>query len=191
MASVKSTLFHGTAGVLVAVVIIAGFVAGTYLLHPAKGKLTIEIMDKPVELQNLFVTIDGVQIKDDNDNWQDLPLTNANEESVFNFDLLTLQDVSETLSVAEVDEANYQMLWINVSSATAVYLDGTEDDLTVPSNIIKVSFKPYLQIDGGEEVTVLIDLQPDDLETIAISHSLNLRPVIKAIVPGTALELEP
>ena len=191
MTNGKSALFHGTAGVLIAVVIIAGFVAGTYLLHPAKGTLTIQIMDKPVELQNLFVTIEGVQIKDDNDNWQDLALTNANEEDVFYFDLLALEDVSETLSVAEVDEASYQMIWINVSSATAVYPDGEEDELTVPSNVIKVSFKPYLQINGGEEVTVLVDLQPDDLETIAISHSLNLRPVIKAIVPGTALELEP
>jgi hypothetical protein len=190
MPSRKSTLFHGTAGVLVAVVIIAGFTAGTYLLNPAKGTLTIQIMDKPVELQNLFVTIEGVQIKDDNDNWQDLALANPNEEGVFHFDLLALQDVSETLSVTEVDEANYEMMWINVSSATAVYLDGSEDDLTVPSNIIKVSFKSNLQVEGSEQVTVLIDLQPD-LEAIAISHSLNLRPVIKAIVPGTALELEP
>jgi len=52
----------------------------------------------------------------------------------------------------------------------------------VPSDVIKVILKPHLKMESGGSVTVLIDLQPDDLKSIAISHSLNLRPVVKARV---------
>jgi len=38
-------------------------------------------------------------------------------------------------------------------------------------------------LESGGQVTVLTDLQPDDLNATALSHSLNLRPVIKATVP--------
>jgi hypothetical protein len=37
-------------------------------------------------------------------------------------------------------------------------------------------------LEGGGRVTVLIDLQPEDLNSMAISRNLNLRPVIKAMV---------
>jgi len=67
-------------------------------------------------------------------------------------------------------------------TANATYLDESTAELDVPSDVIKILLKPHLSLVGGGQVTVLIDLQPDDLNTIAISHSLKLRPVIKAIV---------
>jgi hypothetical protein len=63
--------------------------------------------------------------------------------------------------------------------------------LNVTSDVLKVLFKPYLSLEGGGQVTVLIDLQPDDMNAIAISHNLNLRPVVKAIVPKQPIEPEP
>ena len=179
---VKQISYFGAAGVLIAVVIIAGFIAGTNLIRPVKGTLTIEIMDKPVELKHLNMTIDWVKIKDKNGNWYDLDLENPNEEGTFYFDLLALQDVSETLSVTEIPEANYTAIWIHVLTANATYPDESTADLDVPSDVIKVLLKPPLSLEGGGQVTVLVDLQPDDLNTIAISHSLKLRPVIKAVV---------
>ena len=183
---IKQISIYGIAGVIIAVVIIAGFVVVddfTSPLPPVYGKLTIEIMDKPVELKNLNIKIDWVKIKDEDGNWYDLEIVDPAEDGTFYFDLLALQDVSETLSVTEIPEAKYTAIWIHVLEADAVYPDESTADLRVPSDVIKVLLKPHLSLEGGGQVTVLIDLQPDDLKTIAISQSLNLRPVIKATVP--------
>ena len=101
----------------------------------------------------------------------------------FYFDLLALQDVSETLSETEIPAGNYTMIWMHVLTANATYPDGTDSDLRVPSDTIKVLLKPHLSLEESGEVTVLIDLQPDDVNSIAVSKNLNLRPVIKAVVP--------
>jgi hypothetical protein len=188
---IKRNAYFGIAGVLVAVVMIAGFVAANNYLRPVAGTLTIRIMDKPVELKHLNMTIDWVKIKDENGNWYNLTIENPNEAGTFYFDLLALQDVSETLSVTEIPAANYTAIWMHVLTANATYPDETTADLNVPSDVIKVLLKPYLSLEGGGQVTVLIDLQPDDINTIAISHSLNLRPVIKATVPEQTIEPEP
>jgi hypothetical protein len=187
---IKTNAYFGIAGILIAVVIIAGFSAANDLIRPVKGTLTVEIMDKPVELKNLNMTIDWAKIKDENGNFIDLTLANRNEEGTFYFDLLALQDVSETLSVTEIPETNYAAIWMHVLTANATYPDESTADLNVTSDVLKVLFKPYLSLEGGGQVTVLIDLQPDDMNAIAISHSLNLRPVVKAVVPKQPIEPE-
>jgi hypothetical protein len=170
----------GVAGVLVAAVIIAGFVIGENVFQVSgKGVLTIQIMDKPVELDHLNMTIDWVKIQDEDENWHDLTL----KSEPFYFDLLSLQNVSETLSETEIPAGNYTKIWMHVLTANATYPDGTVADLTVPSETIKVLLKPHLSLDEDGQMTVLIDLQPEDLNAIAVSQSLNLRPVIKAVVP--------
>ena len=188
---IKCNSLFGIAGILIAVVIIAGFVAASNLIRPVTGTLTIRIMDKPVALKHLNMTIDWVKIKDANGNWYNLTIENPNEEGTYYFDLLALQNVSETLSVTEIPEANYTAIWMHVLTANATYPDETTADLNVPSDVIKVLLKPYISLEGGGQVTLLIDLQPDDLNTIAISQSLNLRPVIKAVVPEQSIEPEP
>jgi hypothetical protein len=132
-----------------------------------------------------------VKIKDENGNWYNLTLANPTEKGTFYFDLLALQNVSETLSVTEIPEANYTAIWMHVLTANATYPDESTADLNITSDVIKVLLKPELSLEGGGQVTVLIDLQPEDLDTIAISQSLNLRPVIKAIVPPQPTETEP
>lgn len=186
-----STGYFGIMGILIAVVIIAGFVALNDMIRPVTGTLTIQIMDKPVSLKHLNMTIDWVKIKDENGNWYNLTLANPTEKGAFYFDLLALQNVSETLSVTEIPEANYTAIWMHVLTANATYPDESTADLNVTSDVIKVLLKPELSLEGGGQVTVLIDLQPEDLDTIAISQSLNLRPVIKAIVPPQPTETEP
>lgn len=180
---------YGAAGILIAIVIIACFIIGNTYLQPSSqgndagigtGKLTILITDKPVKLKNLTITIDWVKIKDQNENWHNLELK-GNAENV-TFDLLKLQNVSDTLSETEIPAGNYTMIQMHVLKANATYLDDTWDLLKVPSEVIKVLLKPHLELESGGQITVLIDLQPDDLQTIAISKSLNLRPVVKAIV---------
>ena len=135
-------------------------------------------MDKPVELEHLNMTIDWAKIQDQDENWHNLTL----KTEPFYFDLLALQNVSETLSETEIPAENYTKIWMHVLTANATYPDGTVADLRVPSDTIKVLLKPYLSLEGGGQVTVLIDLQPENLNSIAISRNLNLRPVIKAMV---------
>ena len=135
-------------------------------------------MDKPVELKNLNITVDRVRIQGEN-GWVNLTL---NTEP-FYFDLLTLQNVSETLSVTEIPSGNYSLIELHVLTANATYPDETTATLNVPSDMINVVLSPHLNLENGGQVTVLIDLQPEGLDNIAISQSLNLRPVVKAVVP--------
>ena len=175
----RSIGLFGAAGVLVAALIISTFVVGGNILQAqAKGTLTIRVMDKPVELTHLNMTIDWIRIQAENQNWINLTL----KTEPFYFDLLTLQNVSETLSETEIPAGNYTMIQMHVLTANATYIDGSDTQLKVPSNVIKMLLKPQLNLEEGGQVTVLIDLQPDDTNAIAISHSLNLRPVIKAII---------
>jgi hypothetical protein len=176
----RQAYLYGAAGILAAVLIMAGFVIGGSLLHSfAKATLTVELMDKPVALKHLNLTIDWAKIQDRNGNWYNLIL----KREPFYFDLLALQNVSETLSETETPAGNYTKIWLHVLTANATHPDGSHTDLNVPSDVIKVLLKPHLRLESAGQTTVLIDLQPEDLHSIAVSRSLNLRPVLKAVVP--------
>jgi len=179
-------IFAG-AGILMAVLIIAGLVVGG-LRFPSlrlpsmvsnQGALVIKIMDKPVELKHLNITIDWVKIQDQDENWLDLEIKSG---APFYFDLLTLQNITETLSETAIPAGNYTMIKMHVLTANATYPDDSPATLRVPSDVIKIPLKPHIKMESEGSVTVIIDLQPEDLKTIAISQSLNLRPVIRAIV---------
>ena len=187
----KKVAFYAGVGVLAAILIISS-VGFSGLKFPSlrfpdffsppltMGTLTILITDKPVELKCLNITIDWAKIKDQGEDWHNLTL----KSSPFYFDLLALQNVSETLSETEIPAGNYSMIWMHVLTANATYPDGNTTALNVPSDIIKVILNPHLSMDVSGAITLLIDLQPDDLKSIAISRSFNLRPVIKARVNG-------
>ena len=180
---------YGAAGILVAILIISGIVTSGFqipsLRLPSfvsdKGTLIIKIMDKPVTLKHLNLTIDWVKIKNRSDQWIPLDIKGG---APFYFDLLALQNVSETLSETPIPAGNYSMIQMHILTANATYLNGETKPLRVPSGVIKVILKPHMRMESESSITVLIDLQPEDVETIAISKSLNLRPVIKAVVGG-------
>ncbi len=178
----RSVGLFGFSGVLVAALIITAFLAmGTIFQARGKGTLTIQIMDKPTQLSHLNITIDSIRIRNVTGGWVDLTLI----PSPSYFDLLSLQNVSETLSKTQIPAGNYSLIEMHVLTANATYIDESTSDLRVPSDVIKVFLQPELTLKDEGQVTVLIDLQPDDANTIAISQSLNLRPVIRAVVTET------
>jgi len=186
----KIGLYAGI-GILAAILIISG-VGFSGLKFPslrfpdffnppaAMGTLTILIMDKPVELLHLNITIDWAKIQGYDGNWYNLTLKSS--PLPFYFDLLALQNITETLSETQIPAGNYTKIWMHVLTANATYPDGHPEDLNVPSDIIKVILKPHLRMESSGSITVIIDLQPDDIKSIAVSHNLNLRPVVRAIV---------
>lgn len=190
--SFRNVGMYGAVGVLIAALIIAGIVVGGIrfpsLRLPSmvsdKGRLIIEIMDKPVVLKHLNITIDSLSIKrveDDVEEWIDLELLGG--EPTY-FDLLALVNVTMTLSDTEIPTGNYTMIKMHVLTANATYPDGQTVELNkVPSEYIKVLLKPHLEMKSGGSIKVTIDLEPDKAK-IAISQSLNLKPTMKAMVDG-------
>lgn len=181
---------YGAVGVLVAALIIASVVVGgayfPSLRLPSiasdKGRLIIEVMDKPVNLKHLNITIDRLSIQrveNGTEEWIDLELLGG---APIYFDLLALQNVTMTLSDIEIPVGNYTQLKMHVLTANATDSDGVHFELRkVPSGYIRVLFKPHLEMKSAESVTVIIDLEPDTAK-IGISQSLNLKPTMKAII---------
>jgi len=175
----KRVGIYAVSGVLIAVMIIAGVLVSG-IQFPGRvnaGTLVVLITDAPVDLRDLNLTIDSLSIQDEDGRWIDLELL----EKPTYFNLLELENISMTLSVTEIPAGNYTMLKMHVLTANATFLDGTVVDLRVPSEDIKVLLKPRLEIKNGGAVTVTIDLEPE-WSKIVISHSLNLKPTVKAIV---------
>lgn len=181
---------YGAVGVLIGALIIAGIVvAGVYFpglrlpsLISDKGRLIIEVMDKPVPLRHLNITIDSLSIQsveDDVEKWIDLELLGG--EPIY-FDLLALMNVTETLSDTEIPAGNYTMIRMHVGTANATYPDGQTVELSkVPSGYINVLLKPHLEMKSGDSIKIIVDLEPDTAK-IAISKSLNLKPTMKAMI---------
>ncbi len=178
---------YGASGVLVAAVLIASMVISGVtipslrlpMFMPKTGTLIIKIMDKPVDLKHLNLTIDSLSIQGQDENWTDLELIGG--EPVY-FDLLQLQNITMTLSETEISAGNYTMIKMHIKTANATYINGEViEKLKVPSSYIKVLLKPHLEMKSGGSITVTIDLEPDRSK-IAISRSLNLKPVMKALV---------
>lgn len=167
-------------GALIAAIIIAGiFISGVPLPRSVKaGKLIVLITDAPADLRNLNLTIDSLSIQNSEGNWISLMLLGG--EPIY-FDLLALQNVTMALSATEVPVGNYTMLKMHVLTANATRHDGSIMNLKVPSEHIKVLLKPHLEMRERSSITITIDLEPE-WSKIAISHSLNLKPMLKAMI---------
>lgn len=181
-ASSKKIGLYATVGVTMAVIIIAAIFAsgiqfpGTNQKSLSLGTLRVSITDAPADLANLNVTLDSLYVNNvDNASWIELNFTDGTSEVYFN--LLALNNVSQELSVAQIPAGNYSKIRLDVIAANATFKDGTTADLRVPSGHIDVIIA--FEIKPGQETNLLIDMQPD---TVAISTSHNLKPVLKATV---------
>lgn len=192
------------AGVLVAlVIIVAVFVSGVQLptstespvsLASDVGRLSVFLKDAPVDVDELWVTISGLQVHRDNETggeWIDLDFSAVSDELTFN--LLEYQDDKLLpLTDVEIASGNYTKIRMAVTKAEAWYINETaenpedqiiKNNLKVPSGKIDVITK--FTLNATESVVVVIDMQPD---FVSISRSGNLKPVLKATISQTQEE---
>jgi hypothetical protein len=181
------------AGILVAVLIIAGVVAGGIrfpsLRLPSmvsdKGTLIIKITDAPVrDLKHLNITIDSFEVhRNDTDEWITIPIGGGR----VSFDLLHLKNgnITADAAIGAVQPGNYTMIRMHIVEGlefTNATLDddaGTVIPLNVPSEKIKIPV--HFEIKAEETTTIILDITADSAH-IASNPDHNLRPVIKPIV---------
>lgn len=187
------------AGVLIATAIIAAVFASGVQLPTTQtpntqletGHLTILLKDAPVDVDELWITITELEVHKSGDDagWISLDFIQSGDNVTFN--LLEYQDENMLdLADVEIDTGNYTKIRMSVIKAEAWYYVEVEEnaattdeleidkvELKVPSNKLDVITK--FEITGGDNVVVLIDMQPD---YVSISRSNNLRPTLKATV---------
>jgi hypothetical protein len=182
-------------GVIVAVIIIiAVFASGITLPNNPEissgpneesqtGILNVFLIDAPVELNHLNITITDLEVHQAGNETEDgkwIALVEDGVPEIPEFDLLYYQDGRQLhLASEQIETGNYTKIRMYVSRAVANFTDDPTNpvELKVPSGKIDVIAK--FEIDTEERVDVTIDMEPD---WIAISKSGNLRPVLKAYV---------
>ena len=143
------------------------------------GTLMVSIKDAPVQLSKLEVTIDSIEVQSENNGWTKLPFIEGKQ--TVQFDLLTLQDISKDLSSTQLPAGNYSKIRLHIKDAASAFTDGTTAVLKVPSDKMDIIVK--FEIKEGAITKVLIDMTAD---SVAISNSNNLKPVLKATVTPPA-----
>jgi hypothetical protein len=182
------------AGFLVAIIIIvAVFASGIPLPNnqepaiPLKtGILNVFIVDAPVELNHLNITITDLEVHkigDEGEEGKWISLVNSSDPEdpvIPEFDLLYYQGSMEFHAIStKIEAGNYTKIRMLISSAIANKTDDPTNpvELKVPSGKIDVIAKFEIVENGRIDVT--IDIQPN---WVAISNSGNLRPVLKATI---------
>jgi len=175
---------YSIAGIAAAIVIIASFLASGIQLpgQQSLGTLVVSIKDAPVDLEHLWVTIDGLMVQSSDNGWIELKL---NENQQVPFDLLALIDAEHSLKLSEqtLDTGEYSK--IRLEGVTATTTIGGEP-LNVPPGHIDIITN--FHIEAGKLTALMIDMQPD---TAAISQSGNFKPIVKAIVTPAVVPTEP
>lgn len=179
--SMKKIGIFGATGVLLAILVIVGIMASGIKLpgfSSNRGMLTVKLTDAPVELEHLNVTIAQIEVhkagaNGEDDGWIDLPF--ADNKTSFYIDILSLQNVTRDLSVAEIQAGNYTKIRLMISTANATYTDGSVvDPLNVPPGHMDVIV--HFEIEADLETVLLVDM------TAHISQTNNLSPVLTATI---------
>jgi hypothetical protein len=188
----KSPSLYAIVGIAAAAIIIALIFASGIPLPSNSGSqnpttigtLTVAIKDAPVQLSKLEVTIDSIEVQSENNGWTKLPF--VGEIPSVQFDLLSLQDISQDLSTTQLPSGDYKNIRLHVNDATATFADCSTADLKVPSD--KINVIVHFQIKEGATTKVLLDMTAD---SVAISNSHNLKPVLKATVTPPTIQTPP
>jgi hypothetical protein len=172
---------YAATGVLIAVLVIAGiFLFGVEFpsipgVKAETGTFIVLLIDAPVNLTYLNVTIDSFSVHGVDEGWINIPFGSGKNE--VSFDLLALYNVTLKLANATIPAGNYNKMRMTIKNANATYADGNWTDLTVPPGHIDIIIR--FEVEASDTTIVLIDMEAD---WVAISKSNRLRPVLKASV---------
>jgi hypothetical protein len=138
--------------------------------------LSVSITNAPADLIHLNMALNALYVQNDkNCTWVQLNFTEG-QSSVY-FDLLALRYVTKELSTSLMPVGNYSKIRLDVAAANATLNDETTIDLRVPPGHIDIIVS--FEIKADQITNVLLDMQVD---TVAVSQSGNLNPVLKATV---------
>ena len=145
-----------------------------------KGTLVMQITDAPADLniEKALVTISDVEVNfaggDENatTGW----MTVVSEEQTF--DLLQLVGVTELLGETQLAAGKYNQVRLSVTSAK-VTIDGTEYDLEVPSD--KLKLVKGFDIVAGETTTLTLDFDAKESVVATGVGKYLLKPTIKIL----------
>ena len=204
------------AGILIIVAVFASGVTfpgveNNSQLGSNQGRLTILLMDAPVEADELWITISGIsvhkvgseqdqteaEIDEENGGWIDIDLSGATEEDL-TFDLLKYQmgeENSVVLKVAEGDTATgtYNKIRLNVTQATAKYYGHDESgEVKMEEDEPVIEEEKDLKV-PPEHIDVITKFTIEEQDTIVVLIDMQpnwisinknnvLRPVMKASV---------
>ena len=169
---------------LLATILFLGIVGLSGCVQKDTGTLAIEITDAPsgLNIQKALVTISDVEVhlagsgEDENTTTETGWVTVVKEEKTF--DLIAIKNVTDFLGSSELKAGKYTQIRLNVNKAL-VTIDGTEQDLTIPSKTIKL-IKPF-NIVANQTTALILDF--DAMESIQSTgkDKYVMKPTIKVI----------
>jgi len=178
--------FFAAIGTLVAVLIIAGIVAGGIhfpsLRLPSsevqsKSLLVIKVKDAPATLDELFLQIDGVRVHREGEGegtWMDVTVVATDS-----FDLLTLTEVATVLATEELPVGSYTEIRLHVTDAKATINGEPDIPLAIRPETGWLMVKIHFTLEELGVTTIIVDI---DVNEEPIVHARILLPVVKATV---------
>lgn len=151
------------------------------------GKLTLQITDQPPELniEKAEVTISEVQVhraggtvEENNTNVTVEAGWFTVVEEAQTFDLIAIKDIKEFLGSTQLTPGKYTQIRLSIDEAK-VTIDGTEHDLEVPSEKLKLNHN--FDIAAGQETVLTLDFDAQESIHAAGKDEYQLRPTIRVI----------
>jgi len=126
------------------------------------ANVSFQVTDKVTEdFSHVNVTFSMIKLHRQADNDSEAWETITSDPQTVDLLYLNLNNINETLGVAEIPVGNYTKLWINVTKAVGVLNStGLEVNITVPSGWLKIQQLHLFNITkGNHTITVDIDLE--------------------------------
>jgi len=147
------------------------------------ANIAVQVTDKVTE-DFLHVNITFSEIKlyyqgaDENESaWEIITSDNKTVDLLY----LNLNNLNETLGVAEIPVGNYSKLWINVTKAVGVLNStGATVNITVPSGWLKIQQLHLNLTKGNNTITIDIDLE-SSIHTFHGGQEYKFIPVISTM----------
>jgi hypothetical protein len=195
---VRKIVIYGVTGVVIAAIIIMWFwpvseevkIKPLVALQeiPAYGIQVIKITDEPMDLIHLYVTIDGLEVKQMDGSWTRIDVLGGRTS----LDLLRLQRSSVVADISNLDPGNYTNIRFQIvrglEHTNATLANGDVIEVDIPSEKIQV-MTPTIEVKEKME-TILLDLQVQPVGPLAnyvilMQHHLTLMTMKFDIVINT------